>query len=312
MNKHIILIHGRHFKPEQQQFEAIWLAALRHGIARDYDKEKVKLWDDTQKTMVYFGDLSNEFLSDIEKEYNEEADVADRQKVLDALKRYDRSAFEGRQGKANYEKLPGKSSRMEFLADTLAEPLAIFGLTERLLSSGFPDLLEYWNRDTAFGSNVRWRLTVPLAQALREEQEVLLLAHSLGTQISYDVLWKFSHYGEYQDLRQQKVSLWVTLGCPLGNNTFKKNLKGADADGRRKYPHNIRRWVNIAAEDDYISHDETVADDYRRMKKWGLVDSIVDHRVYNLAVRKGTSNPHHSVGYLIHPTVSRIVADWLG
>ena len=103
----------------------------------------------------------------------------------------------------------------------------------------------------------------------------------------------------------------VTLGSPLGNETVKKNLKGASAGGPRKYPKNIGHWINIAAEDDYISHDQTVANNYRKMTKWGLVSSITDHRIYNLAVRDGKSNPHHGVGYLVHPTVTRIVSDWL-
>ena len=42
-----------------------------------------------------------------------------------------------------------------------------------------------------------------------------------------------------------------------------------------------------------------------------LVSSIRDYRIYNMAVRYGKSNPHSSVGYLIHPRVTKIVADWL-
>jgi hypothetical protein len=92
----------------------------------------------------------------------------------------------------------------------------------------------------------------------------------------------------------------------------KRHLKGARADGLRRYPHNIRRWVNVAAEDDYISHDSGVANDYRRMKKLKPAPKIIDRKIYNLAVRSGKSNPHHGCGYLIHPAVIRLVADWLG
>ncbi len=47
------------------------------------------------------------------------------------------------------------------------------------------------------------------------------------------------------------------------------------------------------------------------MKELGLIDSITDQRIYNLAVRDGTSNPHHGAGYLIHPYVAGLVAEWL-
>jgi len=47
------------------------------------------------------------------------------------------------------------------------------------------------------------------------------------------------------------------------------------------------------------------------MKALGLVKSIRDKRVYNLALRGGKSNPHNGVGYVIHPKLIDAVADWL-
>jgi len=47
------------------------------------------------------------------------------------------------------------------------------------------------------------------------------------------------------------------------------------------------------------------------MKELCYVKSITDKRVYNLSVRNGKSNPHHGVGYLIHPTVVDAIAGWL-
>jgi hypothetical protein len=41
------------------------------------------------------------------------------------------------------------------------------------------------------------------------------------------------------------------------------------------------------------------------------VSMVQDYRVYNLAVRYGKSNPHSSVGYLIHPRTSKILVDWM-
>ena len=48
------------------------------------------------------------------------------------------------------------------------------------------------------------------------------------------------------------------------------------------------------------------------MLEHGLIESIEDLRIFNLAIRHGRSNPHHSAGYLIHPTVIEAIADWLG
>ena len=72
------------------------------------------------------------------------------------------------------------------------------------------------------------------------------------------------------------------------------------------------RWINLAAEDDYVSHDEKIANDYKEMEDFGLLSKpIEDKQIYNLAVRGGRSNPHHGVGYLIHPYMSKIVANWI-
>jgi hypothetical protein len=73
----------------------------------------------------------------------------------------------------------------------------------------------------------------------------------------------------------------------------------------------VLAWHNVSAEDDYLCHDNTLADDYREMLKLRLVSSIRDYHIYNLAVRYGKSNPHSSVGYLVHPRVTKIIADWL-
>ncbi len=73
----------------------------------------------------------------------------------------------------------------------------------------------------------------------------------------------------------------------------------------------IHNWEKFAVEDDYISHDETLRDDYRKMERAGLVNSICDHRLYNLAVRDGKPNPHHGVGYLIHPRFIDVLGKWL-
>ena len=85
-------------------------------------------------------------------------------------------------------------------------------------------------------------------------------------------------------------------------------IHGLVRDG---YPSNLINWVNVAAEDDYTCHDETMANDYGRMLQTQGISRIQDYRIYNLAARYGRSNPHHAVGYLIHPRVAAIVGDWL-
>ena len=154
---------------------------------------------------------------------------------------------------------------------------------------------------------VRWELTAPLRDAFRNNDDIMLIGHSLGTIIAYDVLWKFSYLGEYRDIREHRLSHLVTFGSPLGNPIVQKRLKGGRLKGPRRYPTNVEVWSNVAAEDDYVCHDETIEDEYGSMRD----TEIIDYPIYNLAVKNEKAHQHHATGYLIHPVVARLVHGWI-
>jgi hypothetical protein len=309
MGKTIILIHGRNFKPPEPDLRRLWLEALRFGLQRDFPG-KLGAFDAATISFVYFGHISNAFLTAKTGEPAPgAADVASRQVTLDALKQLGSGDFT----KANYNQLPEKEALKEGAADVLGPVLSLFGLSDRLITKVAPDVGEYWNEESEFGTNVRFPMMDPLKAAMDRNDSICVIGHSLGTMIAWDTFWKFSHMGEYRPrYSDKKVDLFLTLGSPLADETVMRNLKGADISGDRRFPRNVRHWVNVAAEDDYISHDEDVANDYRRMLRSGLVESITDEGIYNLSVRDGKSNPHHENGYLIHPVVTKHVAAWLG
>ena len=314
MAKRCILVHGRGFKPEKEVFERTWAEAIAHGLERDRGADARSRFESCVRDFVYYGEASNEFLSDRRGPYDREADIADRRRCLDALQQFEAREFLGELGRENYENGPGQSNFAATLVNLAAGPMAWLGLGARAIAFKAPDLREYWNPDSDFASRVRWKLTEILEPALFAGDDILLVTHSLGALVAYDNLWKLSHYAEHRDVFEtgHKLTRWITFGCPLGNPTVRKNLKGHRASGARRYPANIREWINVAAVGDYISHDRTVRDDYRAMLEHGLIESIEDQRIYNLAIRHGKSNPHHGVGYLIHPTVIEAIADWLG
>jgi hypothetical protein len=141
---------------------------------------------------------------------------------------------------------------------------------------------------------------------------VILISHGSGSIVVYDVLWQLSHLEKYASKYEgKKIDTWVTLGSPLGDSMVRRHLVGAKSKGPTKYPSNIVTWHNVSAEDDYLCHDNTLADDFKPMLKQRLVSSIRDYKIYNLSVRYGKSNPHSSLGYYIHPRVSQIIVEWL-
>ena len=304
----IVVVHGRDFKPAEEDLLDISYRALRAGVRRDYP-DCVPLLEDARYDLAYYGDLTNAYLERLGKRYDEQLDVGDRRNALASLRQVaPRKKFSIRQ----YDRVPGKSALREFAADMLAPLLGAIGLTMPLIRMVSRDTAEYLAGKTDYADKVRERVRKTLCEALGRDGRVLLMTHGLGCIIAYDVLWELSHDEDFAArYGERKVEAWVTLGAPLGDLHLRKYLKGADEQLEARFPTNVISWYNVAAEDDYACHDNTLADDFKKMLHQKLVSAVHDYRIYNLAVRYGKSNPHSSVGYYIHPRVSKIVSDWL-
>ena len=300
--KTIVFVHGHHFKPARNQLASIWSDALRWGIERDYP-EKAGVFDATRREMAYYGDLTGNFLTGKGSAYDERLDVADRLNAFASLQgRTKRKKFK----RFEYENLPGKTAIKEMLADVGSPLLGSLGLEKRAISKLLPEMVEYWSQGSTYGAATRERVGTVLTEILNRSDELMVVAHCMGAVVTYDVLWELS-----RSLAGHKVDVLLTLGCPLGNKTVQTKLAGYGQSGVERYPTNILSWTNIAAEDDFVCHDKTIADDYRAMLNHQLISSISDFRIYNMAIRYGKSNPHSSIGYLVHPRVSKLLADWL-
>jgi len=304
----IIFVHGRDFKPAADELLDISISAVSAGLERDCP-EMLVAFHSASKRLAWYGDISNEWLRQKGKLYDERLDIEDRRRALQELRLLrKRKHF----GMSRYERLPGKTSLAEFAADLAAPVLGSIGLGGALIGRVAADVNEYWDADTDFGPRIRERVRTALISAFEQGQKIMLVSHGTGCIVTYDVLWQLSHHPEHaRGLEQLKIDQWVTLGAPLGDTTVRRRVFGAQTRGRGKYPTNVLAWHNVSSEDDYLCHDNTLADDYREMLKLRLVSSIRDYHVYNLAVRYGRSNPHSSIGYLIHPRITKIISDWL-
>jgi hypothetical protein len=303
-----VVVHGRDFKPGEEDLLDISYRALRAGVRRDYP-DNVPLLEEARFELAYYGDITNAYLEGLGKRYDEKLDVGDRRNAHVALRQImPRKKFSIRQ----YDRVPGKSAIREFAADMLAPLLGAVGLTLPLIRLVSRDSAEYLAGKTDYADKVRERVRNKLCEALGRDGRVLLMSHGLGCIIAYDVLWELSHDDELvARYGERKVEAWISLGAPLGDMHIRKYLKGADGRPEARFPTNVISWHNVAAEDDYTCHDNTLADDFKKMLHQRLVSAVNDYRIYNLAVRYGKSNPHSSIGYYIHPRVSKIVSDWL-
>lgn len=277
-------------------------------MQRDFP-DLVNRFDACNVELAYYGDLTNQLLLDAGGHYDENLDVGDRRNVLSELERIPaRKGF----GIREYDRLPGKTARKEAAADVLVPLLGSVGLWMWMCRRLSRDFAEYLDVDSDYGDAVRERLRTRLVHMLDNGEQVALVSHGTGVAVTWDILWQLSHDPEYAErYSNSKIDLWVTLGAPLGDRNVRKRLAGADRTSTDRYPTNIIAWHNVSAEDDYTCHDKTLADDLGRMMRERIVSKVTDYKIYNQAVRYGRSNPHSSVGYLIHPRVSKILADWL-
>ena len=183
---------------------------------------------------------------------------------------------------------------------------------QRLLKEYFSDVGRYLS-DSEFARQVRHRLLRLLVPALRQNQRILLIGHSLGSVVAYDCLWELSSDSQYESLWDRSVDTFLTLGSPLGDETVKEHLAGWRNPPAARYPSNIRRWVNLSARGDTICYDAHLANDFRPMRQLKLLEGFQERA--NLCSmyrgRDGTWNPHKLYGYLILPEVGRLAADFL-
>jgi hypothetical protein len=304
----MLLVHGRGFKPAEATLFALCKSALRAGIERDYAELALSLAD-IQCDMAYYGDLSNALLTASGRQYDEALDVGDRQNALATLQRLAaRKDF----GIRRYDRLPGKTALREFLADIAAPTLGILGLWMWLCERCSLDFATYLGADSDYAEQLRGRVRGKLLPMLERGDRIALITHGTGSAVAWDVLWELSNTAAYREqLHNRKVDLWLTMGSPLGDDQVRRRLRGSGESGAARYPGNVISWCNVAAEDDYTCHDKTLSDDLKKMLQERLVSSVTDYRIYNQAIRYGTSNPHSSIGYLVHPQVSKIVAEWM-
>jgi hypothetical protein len=124
-------------------------------------------------------------------------------------------------------------------------------------------------------------MQAPVFAALRQTpRPKLVLAHSLGTIITYDVLADPSMTGLHD------VTL-VTIGCPLGIGNVQNRLR--DGAGRpNPIPSGIAAWSNFADRFDPVAIDQTMRDEFEPPK-----NVPKDEQVNNSA-----ADNHELFGYL--------------
>src|SRR5262249_15730095 len=111
----------------------------------------------------------------------------------------------------------------------------------------------------------------------------VVVAHSQGTMIAYDVLRRLNR-------AQFQVPLFVTIGSPLGLAEVKDEMrKWTGARDKLPMPPCVDRWLNVAERLDPVALDNDLRDDFA-----GKIDNESDWFLN----KDSPFHPHSATGYL--------------
>lgn len=234
--------------------------------------------------------------------YGEHRDIALDAPSIDAMLAQEQASDRDLREAASFRR---RAARVLFsLADLL--PFLIPHVANEQQELHLGELRRYLRNRNDIAEHIRRMLKLPLKAAAESQRPVLLLAHSFGSVIAFEALWELTH----EDDDDLQVDLLVTMGSPLGQRYMQNRLKGSQESGAYRYPHNIRRWINLSAVGDLTSIDPKLANDFAAMARLGLVESIEDYGVQNYFRLDGELNVHGEYGYLVNAVTARIVTEW--
>jgi hypothetical protein len=129
-----------------------------------------------------------------------------------------------------------------------------------------------------------------IASAIPENKEAVVVSHSLGTVVSYNVLRQNSKKQHWN------VPLFVTLGSPLAVEVVKKKLAGIKP---LSFPTNVTAWFNAMDVRDVVSL-------YPLDKENFPLTPAIDNKI---DVHNDTPNAHGISGYLRDKDVAKKIYD---
>ena len=320
-NKRIIMIHGLASKPPQDVTHELWQKSLVENIRIDQKRLARKL-DKSPEVFesAYWADCIPHHIPDDAAYYRKlrkqvDKVIAERQSIRDRFH-------------------VGLGERVgSFFKDRgldLVKLLAGALTVKDDVVTAFLRETELYESDQYIADQIRAPLENALRRAWDQDIEPVVLSHSMGSFVAYDVLWRFSHRKTpgFREYNRKRVKMLVTLGSPLGDDTIRYLLFARHHSGhkKRQYPTNIDFWHNYACLGDVVSHHKNFGEIfYQPMRDLKLFPARIRHRTidyvdlhnpFEVVTHPGNRdrekrNPHKSFGYLVQPRLGSWLADYL-
>ena len=267
----IIGIHGLGNKPPRKLLKKWWLKAIREGLEK-IGKERLTI----PFEMVYWADVIhpdplNPFIRN--REHPLYMDEKYRKGV--SGKREDKPSVKAKMLKYIEEQLDKL-----FLNDDMS--INFQNVTDKLIHRYFSDLEIYYGKNCISviedKCSVKEVIQKRLIDKLKKykDHKILLIAHSMGSIISFDVLSNLP-----PDI---SVHTFITIGSPLGfpvivGKAFAEQKIKTPRIKKPHVPENIAgKWLNFSDFEDKVALDHTLEDDYLKNSA-GI--TAVDFLVFN-------------------------------
>jgi len=184
-------------------------------------------------------------------------------------------------------------------------------VSQKFLHKYFYELEVYFNGDSNFDSDLNFQTKEKIINrfnhALKKHSgdEIMLIAHSMGAIIAFDVLSFIN--------QKTKINTLVTMGAPLGApfviSRIAAHSKSTYGKIRIQTPESVyNNWFNFSDIRDNIALDYKLGDDFDA-NSHGV--KCIDKLVTNTYVMNGVANPHKSYGYLRTPEFIDVLVKFL-
>ncbi len=185
-------------------------------------------------------------------------------------------------------------------------------ITDAIVNKYFNDLEKYYAEnvitDDGETYSVKDLIRNRLIRKLKEHRndEIMLISHSMGSIIAYDVLTFAA-----PDIR---INTLITIGSPLGLPVVISKIASEHKQMHfvvnqiTTPPSILRSWNNFSDIMDRVAFNYKLSDNFSE-NKFGI--KPVDSLVVNNYVINGERNPHKSFGYLRTPEFSKVLNEFI-
>lgn len=147
------------------------------------------------------------------------------------------------------------SDKIDDVVDPLKNWFDIDGAANAVLESKLKDLYAYYT-DKEIQGELRGRFEDAITKYMNAGDRIMVVSHSMGTIIAYDVLRKLG-----KDRRNFYIEHFITLGSPLGLPHVKYKIK--EENHLVRTPSIVKKWSNLADRRDPVALDTHLSDDYQ-------------------------------------------------